>query len=159
MGINLQGFVFQLITFLLVLLILRKYVFPKLVETMEKRRQTLEQSLLDAKKTQEALARAEDEAASLLGKARQDADNALAEAASQARQLIAKAEQAADERAQRLLDEAKSQIDQERVKLRQEIKGELADLVVTATEKVLRGKLDAEEDGKLIEKSIKEVVR
>ena len=48
LGINLKGFLFQLITFVIVLLILRRYVFPKLVATLEARRSALEQSLAQA---------------------------------------------------------------------------------------------------------------
>jgi len=55
LGVNLKAFIFQLVTFLLVLLILRRWVFPKLVATLESRRDALERSLLQAKETEEAL--------------------------------------------------------------------------------------------------------
>jgi F0F1-type ATP synthase membrane subunit b/b' len=38
LGLNVKSFVFQLITFLIVLAILRRWVFPKLVATLEERR-------------------------------------------------------------------------------------------------------------------------
>ena len=44
LGVNLKSFIFQLITFLIVLLILRRWVFPKLVATLEERRKTLEEA-------------------------------------------------------------------------------------------------------------------
>lgn len=157
LGINVQGFIFQLITFVLVLLILRKYVFPKVVETMEKRREALEQSLVDARKTQEALAKAEEDVAKLLQEARAQADQALADAGTQAKEVIAKAEAAAEVQAARVLKEAREQIEQERRKLHDELKGELTDLVVATTSKVLRTKITSKEDTKLIENSIKEI--
>ena len=61
--LNVKDFIIQLITFVLVFLILRKWVVPKIVATMENRQQTLEQSLENAKATEEALARAEAKAA------------------------------------------------------------------------------------------------
>lgn len=157
LGINLKSFLFQLITFIIVLLILRRWVFPKLVATLEERRKTLEESLVAAKATQEALEKAEEQSADILHKAREQADAALADAAAQGKEAIAKAEAAASERAERVLNEARQQIEQERNKLREELKGELADLVVLTTEKVLRTKLNAREDAKLIEQSIKEL--
>lgn len=157
LGINLKSFVFQLITFVIVLLILRRWVFPKLVATLEERRKTLEESLIQAKETQEALERAEEKSAEILHKAREQADEALNEAKNQAKDVVAKAEAAAQEQANRVIKEAEDHLDQERTKLREELKNELSDLVVLTTEKVLRTKLNAREDAKLIEQSIKEL--
>ena len=157
LGINLKSFIFQLITFVIVLLILKRWVFPKLVATLEARRKTLEESLIQAKQTQEALEKAEVKASEILHKARQQADSALAEAQNQAKEVVAKAESIAQVQADRVLKEAEAQIDQEHNKLREELKGELADLVVLTTEKVLKTKLNAREDARLIEQSIKEL--
>lgn len=156
-NINLKAFLFQLATFVIVLWILRRWVFPKLASTLEARRQTLEQSLVDARKTREALARAEGEVDKLLNQAREQADQTLSDAQAQGKELIKSAETAAEQRAERLLKEAMSQIDQEKIKLREELKGELTELVVTTTEKVLRKKIDGKEDSRLIEQSVKEL--
>jgi F-type H+-transporting ATPase subunit b len=69
-NINLKSFIFQLVTFVLVLWILRKWAFPKIIETIEARRETLEKSLVQAKQTQEALARAEVRADEIIAKGR-----------------------------------------------------------------------------------------
>jgi uncharacterized membrane protein YhiD involved in acid resistance len=84
LGINLKSFIFQLITFLIVLMILRRWVYPKLVATLEERRKTLEESLIQAKQTEEALQKAEARSAELLQKARVQADAALVDASSRA---------------------------------------------------------------------------
>lgn len=157
LGVNLKSFLFQLVTFIIVLLILRRWVFPKLVETLEARRTTLEESLAQAKQTQEALERAEEKAGEILHKARAQADQALADAQKQAKELIAQAELAAQEQAGRVLKDAQEQLAQEQTKLRGQLKEELADLVILATEKVLRVKLGPKEDRRLVEQSIKEL--
>ncbi|MBI1952389.1 F0F1 ATP synthase subunit B [Candidatus Saccharibacteria bacterium] len=157
LGINLKGFAFQLITFVIVLLILRRYVFPKLVATLEARRKTLEESLVQAKRTQEALDKAEASAAHILHQAREQADEALSEAKNQAKELVAKSEGTARDQAERIINETQEQIAQEHNKLRQELKRELAGLVAEASEKVLRAKLSSKEDERLINQSIKEL--
>lgn len=159
LGINLKGFIFQLITFLLVFMILRKYVFPRLVATMEKRREALEQSLIQAKKTEEALANAEKKAAELLAEARKQADGALDQAQKKAEQIIAKAETDSEERAKRIMEDAKQQLSSERQKLHDQLRGELAELVIKATEKVLSSKVDTNTDKALVERSLEEVSR
>jgi F-type H+-transporting ATPase subunit b len=157
LGVNGKSFLFNLITFVIVLLILRRWVFPKLVATLEARRKTLEESLVHARQTEEALTKAEAKAEELLARARVQADEALAEAKKQAEVIIAKAETEAGERARRIIADAEARLDQERQHLHQQLRSELAELVVTATEKVLRKKLDERQDRELIEKSMKEL--
>ncbi len=159
LGINLKGFIFQLITFLIVLLILRRWVFPKLVATLEKRRQTLEQSLIQAKQTEEALARAETKAEEILARARTQADEALAEARKTAEGIVADGETKSNERAALIVKEAEAHLAQEREQLRESLRAELADLVADATEKIIRVKLDDQADRALIEASLKELAR
>lgn len=157
LGVNLKSFVFQLITFLIVLLILRRWVFPKLVATLEGRRQALEESLQQARLTEETLQKAESKAAEILQKARAQADEAMAEAQTKAEEIIAAGETAASERAARIIKEAEAHLDQERSRLHQDLRAELADLVVATTEKVLRKKVSESEDRKLIEQTLKEL--
>jgi F-type H+-transporting ATPase subunit b len=157
LGINLKGFVFQLITFVIVLLILRRWVFPKLVATLEARRKTLEESLVQARQTEETLHQAEAKAGEILQAARVQADAALAEANTRAEEIIAKGEAAASERAARIVKEAEERLAQEHQKLYSELKKELAGLVAVATEKVLRKKINEREDRALIESSLKEL--
>jgi F-type H+-transporting ATPase subunit b len=157
LGVNLKGFLFQLLTFIIVLLILRRYVFPKLVETLESRRKALEDSLTQARATEEALAKAEEKAAELLNDARKQADVAVADAHKAAEEIIQKAEGEGSDRAARIVRDAEDHLEQERQRLHNALRTELADLVVQATEKVISHKLDAKSDSELIEKSIKEL--
>jgi len=158
-NLNLKSFGFQLITFIIVLLIIKRWVLPPLTKTLEERRQTLEKSLVQAKQTEETLARAEEQAGTILHKTREQADVTIAEAKNQAREVLSKAEVNAQTQAQRILKEAEVQLAQERAKLRDELKVELAGLVTEATEKVLKSKLSAAADRQLIERSIKELAR
>ncbi|HLG91022.1 MAG TPA: F0F1 ATP synthase subunit B [Candidatus Saccharimonadales bacterium] len=158
-NINLKSFLFQLATFVIVLLVLRRWVFPKLTATIEARRKTLEESLVKAKETEEALVRAEEKAGQIIQTAREQADRALADANSQAKDIIAKSETAADAQAKRLIDEAKERLDHEHLKLQGQLRGELADLVIMTTEKVLRQKVNESEDRRLVENAVKELAR
>jgi len=159
LGLNLKSFIFQLITFLIVLAVLRKWVIPKIVETMEKRQDMLEQSLKNAKATEEALTKAEARAEEILARARKEADEALAETKKAASGIIANAETAASERAAIIIKEAEARLNEEREKLRQELRQELAVLVADATEKIIEEKLDAKQDMSLIERAIKGIAR
>ncbi|MEX0881510.1 MAG: F0F1 ATP synthase subunit B [Candidatus Saccharimonadales bacterium] len=158
-NINLKSFLFQLATFVIVLLVLKRWVFPKLTATIEARRRTLEEGLVKAKETEEALVRTEEKAGHIIKAAREQADKALSDANAQAKDIIAKAEAAADAQAKRLIDEAKERLDHEHLKLREQLRGELADLVIMTTEKVLRQKVNESEDRRLVESAVKELAR
>ena len=41
LGINLQGFLFQMITFVMDLILIRKYVYGRLIDTLETRRKAV----------------------------------------------------------------------------------------------------------------------
>jgi F-type H+-transporting ATPase subunit b len=154
-GLNLKDFILQLITFVLVFLILRRWVVPKLSATIDKRRETLEKSLEHAKQTEETLAQAQAKAEDILARARTQADEALAQAKDAAAGVVASAEEAAAQRANLIIKEAESRLNEEREKLRQELRAELADLVADATEKIIREKLDQKRDMSLIERAIR----
>lgn len=158
-NINLKSFIFQLVTFVLVVLIFKKWILPPINKTLEERRRAVEKSLEDAKKTEEALAQAQAKAEEVLSKARAQADESLAEARKAAKGLISEAEAAGGQRAQLIIKEAEKHLSQEREKLRAELRAELADLVANATEKIIHEKLDAKRDMSLIERVIKGVAR
>ncbi len=155
--VNVKTFLFQLITFVIILAMLRRWVLPKLVATMDERQKTLEKSLTDAKKTEEALANAQTKSEEILAKAREAADQSIADAKKAARDVIAQAETAAGTRAALIVKEAEARLDQERDKLRQELRKELAQLVAIATEKIIDEKMDDKQDMTLIERVIKGV--
>ena len=154
-GLDLELFIAQLITFVIVLAVLAKFVFPKLSATLEARRRTLEQSLELAKQTEVALQKAQNKADELIKKAREEAGMALREAEKRAQEVIAKAEAGGAERAERIVSEAKAQLEIDKQVLRDELKEELAGLVAAATEVVLSEKIDIEKERRLIERAIK----
>lgn len=158
-NLNLKAFVFQLITFAIVLMVLRRWVLPKLVSTLDERRVTLEKSLTQAKQTEEILAKAETRSEEILAAARAQADEALAEAKKAGAGVITEAEVAAATRAGLIIKEAEARLSEERDKLRQELRKELAELVADATERIIDERLDVKRDMSLIERAIRGVSR
>lgn len=156
-NINLKSFIFQLITFVLVLVVFKKWVLPPIQKTIEDRRLSLEKSLEQAKETEVALKNAELKSAELLAAARSQADDSLSEAKKTAAGIIADAETSASARAALIVQEAEEHLGQERAKLSHELRGELAGLVAAATEQVTGQKVDAKADSAIIEKAVKAV--
>ena len=156
LGINLQGFIFQLITFVLVLLLLRKYVYTRLVDTLESRRKAVIESLDNAKEAAAALEKTRDETAALLKQARGEAEQIIATAQKEAAVVVEDAEQKASKKADHILEQAEARIHTDIAEARARLQHELAGLVTAATEKILQQKLDAKTDATLIKKALEE---
>jgi F-type H+-transporting ATPase subunit b len=151
LGLNWQSFLFQLITFVIVLVLLRKFVYKRLIKTLEDRRAAVEESLEQAAETAKKLQDAEKTVAD----ARTQADEVVSASRKEATQMLADAEQKAARRAEHIVEEAKAQMDIELEKARRALKQDTAQLVAQATERILGEKLDPAKDERLIATALK----
>lgn len=154
LGLNWKSFLFQLITFVIVLLILKKFVFGKLINVLDARQKAVEDSLKNAAEIEEKLANAEKSIAKMLSDARKEADEVVSSSHKEAAQAVEAAEQKATKRAEHIVKEAKEQMGVEIAKARDELKAETIKLVAAATERVIGEKLDATKDARLIDAAI-----
>ena len=156
LGINLQAFLFQLITFVLVLILLRKFVYGKLIDTLEARRKAVVDSLQAAEQSAKDLEKTEEKVAALLDEARNEARGIVEIAHKESGAMIEDAETKAGKKAEHIIASAEARMEQEVASARKALRSETAQLVAIATEKVLGVKVDAKTDAKLIETAIKE---
>lgn len=156
LGIDLKSFLFQLITFVIVLLILRKYVYRNLVNTLEERRTAVIGSLEAAQQATKDLEKAEENVSKLLDEAREESAAIVATAHKEAVVLVEEAESKAQKKAEHIVSEAKAQLDGEILKARALLQKETKSLVADATEKIIGLKLTGAADEKLIEKALAE---
>ena len=80
LGINLGYFLVQTFNFLILLVVLRVWVYKPIVGLLEKRRQSIAQGLEDARVAAEARANAEKEAEKIIADANRQASQLVAEA-------------------------------------------------------------------------------
>ncbi len=147
----------ELITFLAMLAILARYVYPEVVKLAEARQRAVADQLTQAEKARaEAEARLK-EAEAKLAEARRTADTVIDGANRSGEQLRQELRQKAEDEARRLTDNATKEIQAERERAIQSVRSEVADLVVVATEKVIGETLDDARHRKLIESAIQEV--
>jgi len=148
--------IWTLIAFGATLLILRKLAFPRIGEALDKRRRAIEDSI-------EQSERVKKEADELLAEYRAR----LSEAREQSEDIVTRARKAAD----RLQDESKAEGKRQREEMMEstrreiqaetrraldEIRKEVADLTVMATEKVTRKTLTGEDHQRLIQEALEE---
>lgn len=154
LGLNWKGFLFQLITFVIVLLVLKKFAFGKLIAVLDARQKAVDDSLRNAAEIEDKLKNAKKTVATMLADARNEADEILSASHKEAAQAVEAAEQKASQRAEHIVKEAKAQMEVEVAKARDALKAETVQLVAQATEHMLREKLDATKDAKLINSAL-----
>ncbi|HEV2476978.1 MAG TPA: F0F1 ATP synthase subunit B [Candidatus Dormibacteraeota bacterium] len=147
----------EILTFLIMLAVLARYVYPQVVRLAEARQRTIADQLSQAEKARaEAEARIK-EAQANLDDARKTAQQVIDAANKSGEQLRQDLRQKAEEDARRIAESARQQIESERDKAIRSVRAEVADLVVQATEKVIGEALDERRHMALIQRSIEEV--
>jgi F-type H+-transporting ATPase subunit b len=149
--IDVRQFVTQVVGFLLVLFILGKYAWPPVLGFIEERRKKIADDLEHARAQNEQAARLkadlEQELRGIEAKARARIQEAVADGQRVASEIKAGAQRDVTQRLQRLAGE----IEQEREKAMVALRQDTARMVIDASEKVLREKLDEKTQRRLIE--------
>lgn len=159
LGLNWKLFVAQLINFGVIVFIVWKWVLTPVTTALENRTKKIEQSLVEAEAIKKQLKELEKFKAEEERNAQEKYQWIVAEAEKVAEKSRDSILSDARSSAEKLLKEAEARNQEEREKLVSDIKEEMAVLVVAASEKILREKLDPEKDKRLIEESLKALKR
>ncbi len=152
-------FVLQAINFIILAIVLYKFLFKPLAGFMEKRAEGIRGSLEEAKRAREEVARARSEYEESLRAARQEAavlrQRMDREVTEERERLM---QQSRDE-AQRLLTHARTEIEQEVKRAKAELREETVTLSLTAAERLLQRSLTEEDHRRLAEQYVEELGR
>lgn len=146
------------IVFLIVLGIVSKFGFKVIVKMVNDRKDYIDSSLQKAHEANKKLANIKVESDALLQEARERHAAILKEAAATRDAIVEKAQDKAHEETNRLLTEAKVEIENQRQAAVSDIRKQVATLSVEIAEKVLREKLgDEKTQMDLIERMLDEI--
>jgi F-type H+-transporting ATPase subunit b len=149
--------IWTLVLFGFTMWVLSKLAFPKIQEALDKRAKTIAESIEAAerqrKESDELLA----EYRARLAEAREQADDIMARARKAAETAESEATAAGKEKREELVSAAKRDIEAETRRSLEQIRKEVADLTVLATEKVTRKSLTPEDQKRLVEEALGEV--
>ena len=132
------------IVFFVVLGLLWKFGFPTITKMVEERKQYIDESLRKAHEANEKLANIQKEGESILQEAREQQALILKEATSARDAIVAKAESQAKEQGEKLISDAKVQIDAEKQTAIREIRSQVAELSVKIAEKIIKKQLSTD---------------
>ncbi|HEY4890038.1 MAG TPA: F0F1 ATP synthase subunit B [Candidatus Dormibacteraeota bacterium] len=149
--------VVELVTFLIMLAILARYVYPEVVKVAEARQRAIAEQLKEAEQARAAAEARLNEAEAKLTDARKTAQGVIDAATKSGEQLRQELKQKAEDESKRTVEAARKEIEAERERAIQSVRSEVANLVVAATEKVIGETLDDDKHRQLIDRAIREV--
>ena len=156
LGIDWALLAFQTVAFLILLFVLRKFVYPPMMEMLVKREKDLKAADAAAKSAKENADRAEEMTAEMMRKARAQASDIVASAREEATEVVEEAAKKATAKSEALIKEAHNTIAQEIENAKKDLHNSTLELVAEATGKVLGKKIDAKTDTKLISEALEE---
>jgi F-type H+-transporting ATPase subunit b len=154
---NVGLMLWTLIVFGLSMLLLSKLAFPRIAEALDKRQRAIEDSIDTAERTRREAEELLAEYRERLAEARNQADDIVSRARKTGE--AAEAEIVADARAKReeMMDQTRREIEAETRRAIQQIRNEVADLTIAATEKVTRKTLDRDDQRRLVDEALAEL--
>jgi len=149
LGISLGYLIVQILNFVIMFWVLKKFAYPAILGMLEKRREIIAKGLEDARVAAEARANAEKEAEKILAEARAKASQIVREASERAeavgREIKAEAEAA------RIREEAVASAQAERERILRELRGQVAMLAIAAAQKLIGAALDEQRQRQLLD--------
>ncbi len=154
-----EGLIFwQLIGFLVLLFLLSKYAWKPILASLEERENSITEALEAAEVAKQEMKKLQAENEKILAEARLERDKMLKEALSTATMIKDEAREEASKIGQKMIDDARAVIINEKQAAMTELKNQVATLSLQVAEKLLRKDLSASTEQKgLVDRYIKDL--
>lgn len=159
LGFDPKSFVIQIITFILVFALLKKFAFNRIVAILDKRYRTIEAGVKHGLEMQKEKEKFANETAEVARNARHEADRIISDAEKEAREIIRDGEKAAHRKSEIMLKDAEARIHEEAEQAKLRLERDIAGYVAEATEAVVGETVTTAKDADIIDKAVKRVTR
>jgi F-type H+-transporting ATPase subunit b len=156
LGISLPTLLTQVITFIILLVVLRFVAYKPIMRMLDERSRRIKESMDQAESIKAQTARTQEEVKKQLEEASREGQERIARALKAGEDVKQKAQEDAKKEAETLVNRARAEIQRERDDAITEVRREFADLTVLAAGKVIEKTLDKEKHRELIEKVLEE---
>jgi F-type H+-transporting ATPase subunit b len=153
---NVGLMIWTLIAFGITLFILRRLAFPRIAEALDRRRRAIEESIEAAERTRTEADQILSEYRERLREAREQSEDIVNRARRAGDRLENEAKEDAAKTREELMERTRREIESETRRAIDQIRKEVADLTVLATEKVARKTLTGDDHKRLIEEALDE---
>jgi F-type H+-transporting ATPase subunit b len=149
--------VWTVVTFLIVLWVLRRFAFRRIQGLIDQRRDRIREALDEADKARAEARELRELTAREREEAKADRESILEESRRQAQRQLEQAREQADADLKQRLEKNREELEAENARLREQIRRDVVELTLLASEKVTGKVLDADDQRRLIDETIDEV--
>ncbi len=158
LGINLSLLVVFIVNFIILLVMLRLFLYKPVMKVLDERAQRTKEAMELAEATKQEFEQAKGEVQKQIEKGRQEGQAIIAQALQTGERLKEESRAEATKQAQGIIDRTRSELEAERDKIVGDLRREFVDISIAAAEKVIKETLDREKHRKLIEETLQESV-
>ncbi len=156
MDINLT-LIGQSIAFIVFVYFCMKYIWPPIMQALEERRQSVADGIAASDKAHKDLAAASEKSEAIVEEARARALGIVDQANQRANQVMSEAKSDAVTEGKRLVEAARSEIEQESNKAKDSLRGEIASIAIAGASKLLDREVDEKTHADLLDKLVAEL--
>lgn len=146
----------QILCFIAFVAVTMKYIWPLIIEVLEKRRKEIADGLAAGEQGRKDLELAQHKSKALLTEAKAEASRLIEQANSRANHIIEESKQQAREEGERLIEMAHGQIQQNYHAAKSTLMKEVAQVVIAGAEKILCREVDRASNDRLIKELVQE---
>ena len=157
LGISLPLLLAFVINFIILLVLLGKFLYKPVLKMLDERAQKIKESMEWAEATKRDYEQAKAEVQRQIEKGRQDVQAIIAQAVQKGEGLKEDAKKEAAEQAKAIVEKARVELGTERDKMVEDLRTEFVSLLILASEKVIRQTLDKERQSRLIEETLEQI--
>lgn len=156
-SLDIQQILTQIVGFLILLWLLRKFAWGPLLSVLDERRTRIATEFEEISKGKESLAQMKAEYDTKIAEIENQARLRIQEAVLEGQQMAKEIADGAREEAHQILEKAKEKINQEIAKAKTQLRNEIATISVSAAEKIVRQELDKQKNKELVLQYIDEL--
>lgn len=157
LGIDLKLIIAQIVNFLILFLLLSKFLYKPIVKMLDDRKTKIEKGLSDSEAATKQLENANSEAQKIKDKAFAEADDIMKTAKKDGDEKAVAILKKANEQADKIVKNANEEAGLAKERALKEAKRELSNVVIMALDKIVNSEIDAPTKERLTEQAIKEL--
>lgn len=153
-GFDATLLVAQIVNFLVILYLLKRFLYKPTFAYLEKRKRTIEDGLAKAEEGRQMLEKASEKERMLLKKAQEEAKKLLAEARNQRVLLLKETQDLTKKQTEKMLEEARIQITRETKEAEKRLSTHISELSMVFLQKSITGLFTAKEQNDIIKHAV-----
>ncbi|MBC8174193.1 MAG: F0F1 ATP synthase subunit B [Candidatus Marinimicrobia bacterium] len=150
-------FIWSIVSFLVLLGVLAKFVWKPLNEALDRRERRIRKSLEEAEQARKEMEKLHQKSEEIITKARGEAHSIVTESKAAAGRMKDELFRDAKEKANSILSDAEKQIQVEKDKAIQKVKKEVVDIALQVASKLIKKNLTKKDNQSIIEDSLKKI--